>query len=98
MLLTLGPFLAVEQMPALYGMGTTVVGTVLQGEEAIIFNVGDSRAYAFAAGALAQLSVDDVVGANLLLQCLGGIQEQVPVSTHITRLPLTSGTSLLRLL
>jgi protein phosphatase len=45
-------YLAVEQMPELRGMATTMVGAVMLGEEAIIFNVGDSRAYAFAAGAL----------------------------------------------
>ena len=42
---------------ALYGMGTTLVGTVVFGDTAYVINVGDSRLYAFR-DTLKQVTVD----------------------------------------
>ncbi len=43
--------------PALYGMGTTIVATVVLGDMAYIINVGDSRFYAYKEN-LRQVTVD----------------------------------------
>ncbi len=87
-------YLAMEMRPELQGMGTTLAGAVFVGHEAIVFNVGDSRAYGFADGRLSQLSVDDAIEGQLT-QCLGGSQDQVPLSPHIVRYPFRPGTLLL---
>lgn len=44
--------------PSVARMGTTVVIAVLRGQEALIANIGDSRAYLFRGGALRQISKD----------------------------------------
>lgn len=44
--------------PTLDGMATTVVGLILQGKFAHIVNAGDSRAYLFRRGRLAQMTKD----------------------------------------
>jgi len=40
-----GQYAALSKTPALYGMASTLVGLRIVGDEATIFNVGDSRAY-----------------------------------------------------
>lgn len=50
-------FEASMEDPALHGMGTTLVGTVVLGDVAYIINVGDSRLYAYR-GQLKQVTVD----------------------------------------
>ncbi|MGW4242466.1 PP2C family protein-serine/threonine phosphatase [Nocardia sp. NPDC004722] len=62
-----------EQRPELHAMGCTVVGvTVLPDSSAVVFNVGDSRAYRLEGAYLAQLSLDHrASGSNLLRQALG---------------------------
>ena len=42
-----------------HGMGTTLVSLLIQGREAFIHNVGDSRLYIFADGVLTQITDDD---------------------------------------
>lgn len=44
--------------PAYAGMGTTVVVTVVQGDELVVANVGDSRAYLLQGGILQRLTSD----------------------------------------
>ncbi|MEU6582493.1 protein phosphatase 2C domain-containing protein [Nocardia sp. NPDC046763] len=63
-----------ETRPELRAMGCTVVGvTVFPDGTALIFNVGDSRAYRLEGPYLAQLSLDHrAAGSNLLRQALGG--------------------------
>lgn len=73
-------------------MGTTIVGAVQVERRTLIFNLGDSRAYRFSAGQLAQVSRDHAVGADspgrrrspFLTQSLGGT---------VSRRPLTPATT-----
>jgi serine/threonine protein phosphatase PrpC len=74
------------------GMGTTVVGAVFPGNELIVFNVGDSRAYAFRQGQLAQLSHDDTLNirrgklrsrSHALTQSLGGSTKPQSLLPHL---------------
>lgn len=69
-----------KQDETLRGMGTTIVGVVLQKARAIWFNVGDSRAYLYR-GALQQLTTDHVPAgdtarkgrrSHAITQSLGG--------------------------
>ena len=76
-------FARMDALPALRGMGTTVAGLALTDEQALIFNIGDSRVYRGRGGFLTQLSTDDVrhtsygesddhSRSHALTQCLGG--------------------------
>lgn len=84
-----------------YAMGTTVVGAVFSPQRALVFNVGDSRAYMHRPGGLTQLSHDDTPGgagrrSHLLTQCLGGHVSPVPIEPHTCTLPgLKPGEALL---
>jgi len=80
-----GLFMAMEMRPELHGMGTTIAGVLFRQGGAITFSAGDSRAYAFQDGVLAQMSVDDRGKRGCLLQCLGGFQEPVPLFVHTRR-------------
>lgn len=53
------------------GMATTVVGLILTVAAAIIFNIGDSRAYSLRDGQLRRLSQDHVINGYMLTRCLG---------------------------
>lgn len=73
------------------GMGTTVVGARLFEERALIFNVGDSRAYRYLGGELTQLSQDHSLGVSasgkrspLLTQSLGGSLSRRPSSPQFS--------------
>lgn len=62
-------------------MGTTIVGMLAVAERILIFNVGDSRAYRFADGTLARLTVDHSIGdpsgkSTWLTQSLGGTSQR----------------------
>ncbi|QQO35338.1 serine/threonine-protein phosphatase [Bradyrhizobium diazoefficiens] len=77
------------------GMGSTIVGVVFFDQEALVFNVGDSRAYELRRGQLLQLSRDDTLGADrgrkgghALTQSLGGTATPQPVTPHIRRFRL----------
>lgn len=84
--------------PDLNGLGTTVAGLCVTGEQIIAFNVGDSRVYRIDDGFLEQLSVDDSVHdaqgrtTNLVTQSLG---QPDPVVPHIAELPLRNGSYLI---
>ncbi|MEI6414358.1 MAG: PP2C family serine/threonine-protein phosphatase [Pseudomonadota bacterium] len=76
-------FARMDAMPVLRSMGTTVAGLALTEDQALVFNIGDSRVYRGRDGFLTQLSTDDVRHAHYgqsdghsrnhaLSQCLGG--------------------------
>jgi serine/threonine protein phosphatase PrpC len=88
-------YLAMDQDCGLEGMGTTIAGVVVRGEEILAFNVGDSRIYHLGDAGLTQFSADDVVGRNRLTQCLGGSQAQVKLNPHVARFPFRTGDTLL---
>lgn len=83
------------------GMGTAIVGVWIQKriDEALIFHVGDSRAYLFRAGKLVQLTKDHSLyqlwmdngkvgpepGRNVILYALG-MNSHVPVATSMQML------------
>jgi serine/threonine protein phosphatase PrpC len=78
------------------GMGTTIVGVLYFDREALVFNVGDSRAYELRRGQMLQLSQDDTLNANrgrrgarshALTQSLGGTTKPLALRPHIRRLP-----------
>lgn len=90
--------------PRLSRMGTTATVAAVQGDSLVCAQVGDSRAYLFRAGHLAQLTRDqtlveliksqgvDVVGddiaTNVILQAVGS---SVRLEVVVTRTPLRSG-------
>jgi serine/threonine protein phosphatase PrpC len=59
-------FRAAEHSDAYGGMGTTIVGVLLNGAQASIASVGDSRVYLFANGRIEQLTSDDSWAATIL--------------------------------
>jgi PPM family protein phosphatase len=61
-------FRAAESSDDYAGMGTTMVGLLLNGPEVVIGSVGDSRLYLLSNGALQQLTVDDSWAAKILAQ------------------------------
>lgn len=61
-------FEAAESNAAYSGMGTTIVGVLVNGSRAAIASVGDSRVYLLARGALEQLTADDSWTATILAQ------------------------------
>ena len=77
------------------GMGSTIVGVVFLDREALVFNVGDSRAYELRRGQLLQLSRDDTLGGDrgrrgghALTQSLGGTATPQPITPRIRRFRL----------
>lgn len=83
-----------EQLPALTGMGCTVVGVVLYPDgNTLVFNVGDSRCYRLEGRYLAQLSCDHrVPDSGALTQALGGGQRMILTPDFFTcRLPPEPG-------
>jgi serine/threonine protein phosphatase PrpC len=83
-------YAAAEGRSAWAGMGTTVAGVVIAGEDAIVFNVGDSRVYSFLDGDLHQLSVDDnppltpgQTHSAVLTQTIGGHPRDREIEPHL---------------
>jgi serine/threonine protein phosphatase PrpC len=77
---------AMAATPSLLGMGTTVAGLLLCPDEAVWFNVGDSRVYAVRGGRLVQLSTDDVPPGprtGIITQTLGGAPIFLPIAPHM---------------
>ena len=56
----------VRENPEYEGMGTTLVAALLRGDDVWIVNVGDSRAYHYAADDLEQVTVDHTVVQELV--------------------------------
>lgn len=48
-----------EQGPEFAGMGTTVAAVLINDNQAVIANVGDSRVYLFRNGQISQMTIDD---------------------------------------
>jgi PPM family protein phosphatase len=80
--------------PDWYGMGTTVVGLVLDGDRAFCLNVGDSRCYRVGDdGSLEQLSIDDSPPLDpasgrrfttIVTQTLGGTRQESVIHPHVS--------------
>lgn len=67
--------LSLADTNSLRPMGTTIVGLILDQQNAEFFNLGDSRAYKFSKMNLIQITKDDVSNSNrrnVVNQCLGG--------------------------
>ena len=90
-----GLFATMKRLPALEGMGTTLAGAILREGSALVFNIGDSRIYLHHQGELTQISQDDVVGGNMLTQCLGGFMEPIPLDPHVREIHLPHGAKLI---
>lgn len=75
-----------EEAPEYAGMGSTLVAALIDGKQAVIANVGDSRAYLFRTGALSQLTVDDTWVASIVQ---GGMLDKAALLKHPMRNVLT---------
>lgn len=64
--------------PEYHGMGTTLVGLLIQGDAACVVNVGDSRAYLFREGTSRQLTLD-----HSLVQLLVSRGELTPEQARV---------------
>jgi protein phosphatase len=81
-------FRASESTDDFAGMGTTIVSVLVNGAEAAIGSVGDSRVYLISRGAIEQLTVDDSWAARILSQDSGLTPEEV--ARHPMRNVLTN--------
>lgn len=99
-------FVAMENAPTTFGMGTTIAGIVATADDVAAFNVGDSRIYRVRHGELQQISIDDSeplfspfgtldARARALSQCLGGYPGEDDVTPHVTREPAELGCAYL---
>lgn len=86
------------------GMGTTVVGVVFSDRVALVFNVGDSRAYTIRKNSLIQLSRDDTLDvrrgtsrarSHALTQSLGGSTKPQSLQPHLQHVLLEDDDALL---
>jgi PPM family protein phosphatase len=76
------------------GMGTTVAGVVITDASVLVFNVGDSRVYAFGEEGLTRLSVDDnpplapgETHSSVLTQTIGGHPRDHAIEPHLLTRP-----------
>lgn len=78
---------AIRQDSALHGMGTTVVGMLVDGQKAVICHVGDSRAYRYRNGRLELLTQDHTwVNEQVVAGFLSEEQARVhPLKNVVTR-------------
>lgn len=78
---------AIREDGSLYGMGTTVVGFLLQGDKAVVAHVGDSRAYRVHQDRLELLTQDHTwVNEQVVAGFLSAEQARVhPLKNVITR-------------
>jgi serine/threonine protein phosphatase PrpC len=81
--------------PRCITMGTTVAGVVLTGDSVLVFNVGDSRVYAWNGLELLRLSIDDSpplqpgeTHTTIVTQTLGGYPSYKGIDTHVSIRPL----------
>ncbi|MBE6724551.1 MAG: Stp1/IreP family PP2C-type Ser/Thr phosphatase [Ruminococcaceae bacterium] len=77
--------------PALTGMGTTLVGCVVEGDRVYAVNVGDSRMYAVKGGEIEQVSHDHSL-VQYLVDCGRMTPEEAKVSTMKNRITRAVGT------
>ncbi|MEP3123236.1 MAG: protein phosphatase 2C domain-containing protein [Nisaea sp.] len=78
------------------GMGCTIAGVAVQGETAMFYNVGDSRAYLLRSREILQQSVDHTLRgkssaqgrSHLLTQSLGGTSSRITLAPYIKRMRL----------
>lgn len=85
------------------GMGSTIVAVVVERNQAIFFNVGDSRAYILRDNALLQQSTDDTLDRgnsfrirnHSLTQSLGGTLSRLPISAHVNQVSLMASDRIL---
>lgn len=68
------------------GMGTTLVGALIQGETGVVVNVGDSRAYRISDGSITQITRDHSL-VEELVQCGAITREEA--KTHPNRNVIT---------
>ena len=84
-----------NQHPSLTGMGAAVACATFHGDDLLVVNVGDVRAYLINDSYLIQLSVDDTSPDGALTASLGGRAHFEPVAPHVVR---ESGGNELRVL
>jgi len=60
-----------REKTAYFGMATTLVGVVIEGEKATFANVGDSRAYLVKDNKIARLTIDHGLGGGIVTRVLG---------------------------
>ncbi|HET9778348.1 MAG TPA: hypothetical protein VFP81_03575 [Propionibacteriaceae bacterium] len=72
---------------------------VLTADQAYVFNVGDSRVYAYGPEGMQQISVDDspplppgATHTAIITQILGGYGDPEPVDVHVSTLPIDEAT------
>lgn len=82
----------------LTGAGATIAGVSFAGDQAIWFNVGDSRVYCQQDGYLTQLSQDDSPlgpesgrGSSVVLQTIGGSESFRSIDPHVGERRLHDG-------
>ena len=93
--------------PEYVGMGTTVAGLYIDGSNAYVFNVGDSRVYRAQDGFLAQISIDDTLDrptygetsvkqkTGRITQSLGGLHSFTEIEPHVMKVGIRSGSTFL---
>jgi serine/threonine protein phosphatase PrpC len=89
-------YAAAEDRPTLTAMGTTLAGVLMTPDQVFVFNVGDSRVYAFDSDGLRQASEDDSpplapgqLSSAIVTQTLGGGITYTAVDPHVTGYPLS---------
>lgn len=87
-------FSAMRENSMLWGMGTTVAGVVLSADDALCFNVGDSRIYHMGSR-LNLVSEDHVINGHVLTQCVGGTNEMDTPRPFLMRILWKKGQRLL---
>ena len=101
-------FDAMSASDSLLGMGSTVVGVVALGGDAIIFNAGDSRAYVSSGDFLQLISTDDTrhthsvdtsertgQHGHSITQCIGGAASFQALMPHVAERKLEPGSRIL---
>ena len=76
-----------DQVPGLAGMGVTIAGVSVGPDDAVIFNIGDTRVYVEVDDELIQTSVDDSSPNRpaAVTASLGGLASYEPVTPHVSR-------------
>jgi len=76
-----------NQNPSMKGMGTTLVGVIIKGNQLAILNIGDSRLYRIRAGEIEQITQDHTVAGE---QEKLGLLTKEEASNHPQKHILTS--------